>query len=104
MTEDWQADFRKLVADAEAYYRSGSLADAAATYRAALAFQPGHGVVAHNLGVVLAAQGDHRSAICCFDAALAADPGYVSAHYNRAVAAMALGCSRDAIRDFSRAC
>jgi tetratricopeptide (TPR) repeat protein len=104
MAEDEQADFRKLVADAEAHYQNGRLADAGLAYRAALAVSPGHGVVTHNLGVVFAAQDDHRSAISCFDDAIAADADYVSAHYNRAVACMALGRTPDAIRGFSRAC
>jgi tetratricopeptide (TPR) repeat protein len=104
MTRNEQIGLRKLIADAEEHYRSGRLSEAGSAYRAALAVSPGHGIVTHNLGVVLAAQRDHRSAIARFDAALATDPNYVSAHYNRAVASMALGRTQDAIRGFGRAC
>jgi tetratricopeptide (TPR) repeat protein len=104
MTRDERIGLRKLIADAELHYRSGRLSEAGSVYRAALAVSPGNGIVTHNLGVVLAAQGDHRSAIACFDEALATDPNYVSAHYNRAVASMALGRTQDALQGFGRAC
>ncbi len=104
MSQDALTAFRNLVADAETHYGNGRLSEAASAYQAALALSPGHGITTHNLGVIFAAQGDHRSAISCFDEALAADPNYVSAHYNRAVACMALGRTLDAIRGFSRAC
>jgi tetratricopeptide (TPR) repeat protein len=104
MAKDPQAELRKLVAAATALYENGRLAEAAAAYRVALDSLPAHGVAAHNLGVVLAAQGDHAAAVRCFEQALAADSEYVSAHYNRAVGCMALGRVRDAIQGFSRAC
>ncbi len=104
MTQERQIDFRTLVADATAHYNNGRLEDAELAYRTALDISPGHAVVTHNLGVVLAARGHHESAIGCFDAALSAHPDYVSAHYNRAVACMALGRRHDAILSFRRAC
>ena len=96
-------EFRALVADAMAHFKSGRFAEAERAYRAALVIAPGDPSVTHNLGVAIAARGDQRAAIGCFDAALRADPGFVSAHYNRAVALMALGEAAEAIKAFSRA-
>ena len=96
-------EFRALVADAMAYIQAGRPAQAEHAYRAALALVPGDAAVTHNLGVAIAAQGQHRDAISCFDAALRVDPGYVSAHYNRAVALLRLDDTAEAIKAFSRA-
>lgn len=96
--------FEQLVVDAVAHHKAGRLNQAEAAYRDALAISPDHAAVTHNLGVVVAAQGNHRSAVGYFDAAIAAEPQYASAHYNRAIAQQALGQSREAIRSFERVC
>src|SRR5262249_18069110 len=69
-----------------------------------LEISPEHPIATHNLGVLTAAQGDHRSAIGHFDRAIAIEPRYASAHYNRAIALAALGQVAPAIESFSRAC
>jgi len=99
-----ESDFDKLAADAVAHHRAGRFEEAEATYCAALRISPGHPAITHNLGVVAAAQGKHRSAIDRFDEAIAAEPQYASAHYNRAIALQALGRSREALQAFSRTC
>jgi tetratricopeptide (TPR) repeat protein len=86
------------------HHKAGRLGEAEAAYRAALEIVPGHAAITQNLGVVVAAQGKHRSAIGHFDQVIAAEPHYVSAHYNRAVALQELGQSREAIRGFGRVC
>jgi tetratricopeptide (TPR) repeat protein len=96
-------EFRALVADAMTHFQGGRLADAESAYRAALTIVPADPAVTHNLGVTIAAQGRHRSAVGCFEQALRADPGFVSAHYNRAVALMRLGETQEAIKAFDRA-
>jgi Tfp pilus assembly protein PilF len=103
MRKQTSAEFRALVADAMAHFQAGRLAQAESAYRAALAIAPGDPALTHNLGVVIAAQGDHRTAVGCFEEALGADPGFVSAHFNRAVALMKLGETQEAIAAFSRA-
>src|SRR6476646_8834098 len=102
MAKHASAEFRALVADAMAHFQAGRLVEAESAYRMALAIVPADPGVTHNLGVTIAAQGRHRSAVECFEAALKADPGYASAHYNRAVALMRLGEAREAINAFSR--
>ncbi|MCC6780356.1 MAG: tetratricopeptide repeat protein [Hyphomicrobiales bacterium] len=104
MEQDTHSEFRRLMAAATALYENGRLEEAAAAYRAALDTRPGHGVATHNLGVVLAAQGEHQAALRCFDEALAADSAYVSAYYNRAIACIALGRAREAVRSLARTC
>ena len=91
-----ESGFDKLAADAIAHHRAGRFDEAEVTYRAALRISPGHPAITHNLGVVAAAQGKHRSAINRFDEAIAAEPQYASAHFNRALALQALGRSREA--------
>ena len=104
MAKPTESEFNKLVADAITHHKAGRLGEAEATYRAALGIFPGHPAVTHNLAVVAAAKGEHRSAIGYFDEVIAAEPRYASAHYNRAVALEALGQSREAIQGFARAC
>ena len=96
--------FDQLVTDAIAHHKGGRLDQAEAAYRDALGLSPGHPAITHNLGVVAAAKGQHRSAIGYFDDAIAAEPQYASAHYNRAAAQQALGQSREAIQGFARVC
>jgi hypothetical protein len=96
--------FDELVADAIAHHQARRLDQAEAAYREALGVSPGHPAVMHNLGVIAATQGDHRSAIGHFDRAIAANPEYASAHYNRASAFQALGRTQEAIDSFSRVC
>src|SRR5215475_6958613 len=86
-----------------AHFQAGRMAAAESAYRAALAIVPGDPAATHNLGVTIAARGDHRAAVGCFEAALKADPGYVSAHYNRGVGLIALGDTQEAIKAFARA-
>lgn len=86
------------------HHKAGRLGEAEAAYRAALQIVPGHAAITQNLGVVVAAQGKHRSAIGHFDQVIAAEPHYVSAHYNRAVALQELGQSAEALRGFGRVC
>jgi len=95
--------FQSLLADAVAHHRAGRLVEAEARYRAALAQSPDHAAVLHNLGVVLAARGDHATALAEFDRVIGAEPDYAAAHYNRAVALQELGRLRDAIDAFRRA-
>lgn len=104
MTKRTVSEFDKLVADATVHHKAGRFDEAEAAYRVALAMLPGHAVITHNLGVVVAAQGKHGSAIGHFDEVITAEPQYASAHYNRAVALHALGRTREAIRGFGCAC
>src|SRR5262249_51832969 len=90
-------------AEAAGHYAGGRLDAAADRYRAALQIEPGHAGVLHNLGVVLAGQGDQPGAIACFDAALSIEPAYAAAHLNRALALVAAGSGRQAIDSFARA-
>jgi hypothetical protein len=96
-------EFRGLVAEALVHFQAGRLAEAEHTYRTALTLVPADAVVTHNLGVAIAAQGNHREAVGCFEEALRADPAFVSAHFNRGVALMRLGEIEAAIEAFSRA-
>jgi tetratricopeptide (TPR) repeat protein len=96
--------FEQLVAEAIAHHKAGRLDQAETAYRDALGIAPGHPAITHNLGVVAAAQGQHRAAVGYFDAAIAAEPLYASAHYNRAAAQQALGQSGQAIQGFARVC
>jgi tetratricopeptide (TPR) repeat protein len=86
------------------HQRAGRLSEAEAAYRAALAIVPRHAAATQNLGVVMAAQGEHRAAIDCFDRAIAIEPHYAAAHYNRGIACAALADAASAIQCFSRAC
>jgi tetratricopeptide (TPR) repeat protein len=96
-------EFRAIVADALTHFQAGRLAEAERTYRAALALAPADPAVTHNLGVAIAAQGNHRTAVSCFEEALRADPSFVSAHFNRGAALIRLGEFEAAIKVFSRA-
>src|SRR3954453_5059752 len=95
---------RDLIAQAQAHFEAGRLSDAEAAYRAALDVSPGHAVLAHNLGVVLAAQGQHQAAIPYFQEVMATEPRHVSAHYNLGMTYLALGQSGDAINALTRTC
>lgn len=102
--QDLATEFQRLAAEAVDIHRSGQLEQAEAAYRKALGIQPGHPVVTHNLGVVLAARGDHQGAAACFDRAIKADPQYASAHFNRGVALQVLGEDEAALQAFIRTC
>lgn len=93
----------KLLSQALAHHKAGRLEESERVYHAALELAPGRPSILHNLGVVVAARGDHKAALAHFEAALAAEPHYASAHHNRAVALMALGRTREAIAGFTRA-
>jgi Flp pilus assembly protein TadD len=96
-------EFRVLVADALVHFQAGRLAEAERTYRTALTLVPDDAAVTHNLGVAIAAQGNHRAAVGCFEEALRADPNFVSAHFNRGVALIRLGETEAAIKALTRA-
>ena len=64
--------FDQLVAEAIAHHKAGRLDQAETAYHEALGIAPSHPAITHNLGVVAAAQGKHRSAIGYFDDAIAA--------------------------------
>jgi tetratricopeptide (TPR) repeat protein len=104
MTNPPLDEFRCLVAEAAALFQAGRLPEAETAYRAALAIAPGHTALTHNLGAVIAGQGDQQSALGLFDTVIAAEPGFVSAHYNRARALQALGRLSEAIQGLSRVC
>ncbi len=97
-------EFSTLFAAAAAEHRAGRLSEAEAAYRLLLGKSPGHAVVHHNLGVIMASQSNHACAINHFDQAIAAEAHYASAHYNRAVALEALGRATEAIQSYGRAC
>jgi len=97
-------EFKVLLAQALALHQAGRLGEAETAYRSALAISPRHAITSHNLGVVMAAQGRHSSAIVHFDEVIAAEPNYAAAYYNRAVALQELGRVQEAIRGFTRAC
>jgi tetratricopeptide (TPR) repeat protein len=98
------SELHKVLAHAAEQHRIGNLAEAEVAYRTALEIAPRHPMIIHNLGVILAAQRKHHSAISLFDQVIAAQPQYASAHYNRGVAFEALGQTTEAIRGLSRAC
>ena len=95
-------ELNDLVAAAKSHWVDGRLAEAEACYRAALELVPTHAGVLHNIGVVVAARGQHATAIEIFDRAIAAVPDYAAAHYNRAVALDGTGRWREAIAGFTR--
>src|SRR6478672_11219993 len=103
MAKQVSADCRALVAGAAAHFQAKRFAEAESAYRMALAIIPADPGITHNLGVAIAAQGRHQSAIACFDEALKRDPGFAVAHHNRAVALLKLGNVPEAIEAFSRA-
>jgi len=88
---------RYLIAEGDAHYAAGRLSDAEGSYRAALAISPRFAGIAHNLGVVLAAQGRHQEAIGYFNDAIAIEPRHVSAHYNLGMTFLSIGRLPDAI-------
>jgi tetratricopeptide (TPR) repeat protein len=104
MTRQNESEFDKLVAAATAHNRARHPAEAEAAYRAALTISPGNPAVLQNLGALVAARGEHLSALDCFDNVIAAEPRYAAAHYNRAILRQELGMPREAIEDFERVC
>jgi tetratricopeptide (TPR) repeat protein len=104
MTGRADDELGRLTADAMAHHKAGRLAEAETAFRAALVVAPSQPILAHNLGVVVAAQQRHGEAVRLFEQAIAAEPHYASAHYNRGAALSALGQTKDAIRAFRAAC
>src|SRR5262245_43301836 len=94
----------QLLAEAMTQHRSGRLAEAEATYQAALQVSPGHAGTLHNLGVIAAARGKLHAAVDYFDRAIATEPHYGAAYSNNARAHRALVQTRLAISGFRRAC
>jgi tetratricopeptide (TPR) repeat protein len=103
LPKETPAEVRAIVAEAMSHFQAGRLAQAESAYRSALAVVPADAVATHNLGVVIAAQGQHHAAIGYFEEALKADPDFVSAHYNRGAALMRLGKVHAAITALGRA-
>jgi cellulose synthase operon protein C len=68
-----------------AIHQQGQHAEAAASYRRALAIDPAYAIAHNNLGVALYHGGDADAAIDCFRAALAAQPSFVKAWLNLAL-------------------
>jgi tetratricopeptide (TPR) repeat protein len=102
--ERTRAELDNLIAAAGGHYQAGRLADAEASYQAALALAPGDPAIIHNFGVIVAAQGRQQDAIALLDDVIRRQPRYVLAHYNRALALLALGRAKAAIEGLSRAC
>src|ERR1700704_1109921 len=88
---------RYLIAEGDAHYAAGRPSDAEGSYRAALAISPRFAGIAHNLGVLLAAQGRHQEAIGYFNDAIAIEPRHGSAHYNLGMTYLSIGRLPDAI-------
>ena len=101
---DLTQSVRYLIAEGDAHYAAGRLRDAEAAYRAALAISPGSAGIAHNLGVVLAAQGHHQEAIGYFNNAIAIEPRQVSAHYHLGMTYLSIGRLPDAIDALRSTC
>jgi tetratricopeptide (TPR) repeat protein len=80
-----------LIAEAIAHHEAGRLDEADAAYRLALAAEPTHPAILHNLGLLAVSRGDRRAAIGWFDEAIASRPGYLTAHLSRASALQELG-------------
>lgn len=97
MTATDDPDFRARVDRAVALHRDGDLAGAEAEYRAALAMVPEMPGLLHNLGALLAAQGQTGEALSLLDRLVALQPSYASAHFNRAGALRAAGRDAEAI-------
>ncbi len=80
-----------LIAEAIRLHEAGRLDEADAAYRLALAEEPTHPAIRHNLGLLAVSRGDRRAAIGWFDEAIASRPGYLTAHLSRASALQELG-------------
>ncbi len=78
-----------------------ALADAARTYRAALALEPRSATTLSNLAVVLVRQGEYDEALAACDAAVAADDLHLEARITRANARALAGDLRGADEDLS---
>jgi tetratricopeptide (TPR) repeat protein len=96
-------DIDALIGDAMEFHQAGKLAEAETAYKKALAANPKHAGVLHNLGVIAAGTGRAKEAIGYFDRAISVDPGYASAHFNKAVALRALGKLDAALAGYGQA-
>src|SRR5262249_26859311 len=95
---------RTLITEAQDHYAAGRLSDAEAAYRAALAHSPGDPGITHNLGVVVAAQGQHQASLRYFEEAIAAEPRNAAAHYSLPITLLALERTAEPIKAVSRTC
>jgi hypothetical protein len=86
-----------LIAEAIRLHEAGRLDEADAAYRLALAEEPTHPAILHNLGLLAVSRGDRRAAIGWFDEAIASRPGYLTAHLSRASALQELGLADAAL-------
>lgn len=84
-------------------HRDGRPDQAATLYRAILKTAPGDSAAMHNLGVVLAGQGETAAALALFDQAIGVRPDYTHAHVNRGGALQSLGRLEDAADSYGRA-
>jgi tetratricopeptide (TPR) repeat protein len=91
------------IAHADALHREGRFLDAVAAYREILKSAPDHTGALHNLGVVLAQDGQPEEALDLFDRAIGARPDYAHAHANRGGALQSLGRLEDAEAAYGRA-
>ena len=82
--------FATWVARAQESLRVGDAGQAIAALRQALAFQPSHAPLQHDLGFLCLEAGHPQEAAAAFEAALAADPDF-------SLAAMRLGVARQAL-------
>lgn len=83
-------------------YRRGMYADAAASYRMALAIQPDYADLRNQLGVTLYALGQDPEAAGEFEKALAINPRYVEAILNLGLVLRRLGRTAEARERFER--
>jgi tetratricopeptide (TPR) repeat protein len=81
----------------------GQWAEAAESYRRALALEPDLVEVENNLGNVLVALGRHDEALACYRRALAIRPGDAEVHVNLGNAQRLLGQGNDAVASCRRA-
>jgi Flp pilus assembly protein TadD len=79
-----------LAAQAHAHLRDGRLAEAEATYRAALAHCPDHFPILHNVGAVCLRRGDATGALAAFERCCTLDPRAPSARLGVGRALLAL--------------
>ena len=96
------SSFENMLEQAIALHRRGDVLAAIPLYRAALAEQPAHGEANHNLGLLLAQQGQDALSVPLFQAALKSEPGIGQYWLSYAAALLATGHTREAQMVLSR--
>lgn len=94
--------FEHMLKQAIALHNRGDVLAAAPLYRAVLAEQPAHGEANHNLGVLLAQQGQDAQSLPLFQAALKSQPGISQYWLSYASALLVTGHPREAQLVLSR--